>query len=58
MVVEDSLGQLVEDVKIAVADRADEVHFLGVSGRHAPDSGGMILPERVLTEIKSIYKED
>jgi len=58
LVVEDSLGQLVEDVKIAVADKADEVGFLGVSGRHAPDSGGMILPERVLKEIKSLYKED
>jgi len=51
LVVEDSLGQMVEDVKVAVQGKA-EVHFLGLLARHLPTQGGMILPNRVLDEIR------
>jgi len=50
LVVEDSLGQLVEDVKMAVQGMA-EVSLLGALARHDPTDVGMILPERVLEEI-------
>lgn len=50
LVVEDSLGQLLEDVELAVQGRA-QVHFLGALARHNPTDGGMILPDRVLEEI-------
>jgi hypothetical protein len=53
LVVEDSLGQLVEDVRIAVQGRT-EVHLLGIQSRHIPTDGGMILPGRVLEEIKRL----
>jgi len=53
LVVEDSLGQLVEDVRIAVQGRT-EVHLLGIRSRHIPTDGGMILPGRVLEEIKRL----
>ena len=50
LVVEDSFGQMVEDVKIAAHEQA-EVHLLGMLSRHLPTDGGMILPGRVLEEI-------
>lgn len=50
LVVEDSLGQLLEDVELAVQGKAD-IHFLGALARHDPTDGGMILPDRVLEEI-------
>jgi len=53
LVVEDSLGQLVEDVRIAVQGRV-EVDLLGIQSRHIPTDGGMILPGRVLEEIKRL----
>jgi len=53
LVVEDSLGQMVEDVRIAVQGRA-EVHFMGLLSRHLPTDGGMILPGRVLEEIRRL----
>jgi len=53
LVVEDSLGQMVEDVRIAVQGRT-EVHFLGLLSRHLPTDGGMILPGRVLEEIRRL----
>lgn len=53
MVVEDSLGQMVDDVKAAVADRT-EVQFLGMLSRHQPDDSGMILPGTVLDAIRRI----
>jgi 2-oxoglutarate ferredoxin oxidoreductase subunit alpha len=53
MVVEDSLGQLVDDVRIAVQGMT-EVSLLGALARHEPTDGGMILPERVL---EAIYEE-
>jgi 2-oxoglutarate/2-oxoacid ferredoxin oxidoreductase subunit alpha len=53
LVVEDSLGQLLEDVTIGVQGKA-EVHLLGALARHDPTDGGMILPERVLEEILAL----
>ena len=53
LVVEDNLGQLVDDVKCAVEGKT-EVHFLGMLSRHMPTDGGMIMPGRVLEEIRRI----
>ncbi len=53
LVVEDSLGQMVEDVNSAVAERSP-VHFLGMLARHEPREMGMIFPDRVLEEIKRV----
>ncbi|MDY6907970.1 MAG: 3-methyl-2-oxobutanoate dehydrogenase subunit VorB [Chloroflexota bacterium] len=53
LVVEDSQGQLVEDVEPTVRGEAS-VHFLGVWARHNSGSGGVIHPERVLEEIKEL----
>lgn len=53
LVVEDCLGQMVEDVELAVQGKA-EVHFLGILARHQPGSTGMILPQRILEEVKKI----
>ena len=50
LVVEDSLGQLVEDVRMGVEGKTD-VHLLGALARHDPADGGMILPGSVLNEI-------
>ncbi len=50
LVVEDSLGQLLEDVRIGVQGKTG-VHLLGALARHDPSDGGMILPDSVLTEI-------
>jgi 2-oxoglutarate ferredoxin oxidoreductase subunit alpha len=53
LVVEDSLGQLIEDVEFAVAGKA-EVHLLGSLSRHLPTSSGMIFPKVVSEEVKHI----
>ena len=53
LVVEDSMGQMVEDVKGAVEGRA-EVHLLGVFSRHLPNTSGMIFPDTVLQEIRRL----
>jgi len=53
LVVEDSLGQMLDDVRCAAEGRAP-VHFLGILARHLPTDGGMILPDRVLEEIKKV----
>lgn len=53
LVVEDSLGQMIEDVKLAVEGRAP-IHFLGVLDRHLPTEMGLIFPEKVLEKIKEV----
>jgi len=55
LVVEDSLGQMVEDVEFAVEGRA-EVHLVSVLDRHIPTDGGMIFPERVLEKILELER--
>lgn len=56
LVVEDNLGQMVDDVRLAVEGRA-QIHFLGISARHLPTDLGIIFPDRVLEETKKILKE-
>lgn len=53
LVAEDNLGQMVDDVRLAVAERAP-IHFLGISARHLPSDLGIILPDRVLEEVRKI----
>jgi len=55
LVVEDSLGQMVDDVKASVEGKAD-VHLVGVLDRHLPGPSGIILPITVLKKIKEIMK--
>ena len=54
LAVEDSLGQMVDDVKLG-GEGKGEVHLLGMLARHADTDAGMILPQRVLQEIKKVY---
>jgi 2-oxoglutarate ferredoxin oxidoreductase subunit alpha len=54
LAVEDSLGQMVDDVRLGVEGRGP-VHFLGMLDRHDSTGAGMLLPGRVLEEIKKIY---
>jgi 2-oxoglutarate ferredoxin oxidoreductase subunit alpha len=53
IVVEDTMGQMVEDVKCAVAEKT-EVHLVGFLDRHLPTSTGMILPDTVLSRVKAL----
>jgi len=53
LVVEDNLGQMVDDVRLGAEGKAD-VHFLGALARHVRTSLGMIMPDRVLEEAKSL----
>ncbi len=48
--VEDSMGQMIEDVRLAVREGLP-VHLVGTLSRHNPGSGGMIFPERVYEEV-------
>ncbi len=58
LVVEDSPGELVEDVKFAVQGRVP-VHLLGIWGRYTPRGlmaagSGIIYPEKILQEMRSL----
>lgn len=53
LVVEDSLGQMVDDVKLGVEGKS-EVYFLGAFARHFPTETGLIFPETVMEEIRKI----
>ncbi len=53
LVVEDNLGQMIDDVRLAVEGKTD-VHFLGMLSRHLPTEAGIILPGTVLEKIRSI----
>ena len=54
LVVEDNLGQMLEDVESAIGESAP-VHFLGMLARHEAREMGMIFPDRVLEEINKVY---
>lgn len=56
LVVEDNLGQMVNDVRLAVEGRS-EIHFLGTLARKPQSDAGLILPSRVLQEIKSLSQK-
>ena len=51
VVVEDSMGQLAEDVRLATQGRVP-VHHVGTLSRHLPGPGGMIFPEKVYEEVQ------
>ena len=57
LVVEDNLGQMFDDIRLAVEGQA-EVYFLGVLSRHLPTDLGIIFPDRVASEIKKIMGEN
>ena len=53
VVAEDNLGQMIWDVRYAIADK-DSVGFVGILDRNNTSPGGMILPGKVLEEIKRV----
>ena len=60
LVVEDSPGELVEDVKYSVQGKVP-VHLLGIWARHVPmgpgamgGGSGIIYPERIFEEVKKL----
>jgi len=55
LVVEDNLGQMVEDVRLGVEGRG-EVHFLGMFARHLTSDLGIIFPDRVLQEARQLLQ--
>ncbi|MEE8471464.1 MAG: 3-methyl-2-oxobutanoate dehydrogenase subunit VorB [Dehalococcoidia bacterium] len=53
LVVEDSLGQMVDDVRHAIEGKA-EVHLADITFRHLSSEDGVIMPGRVLEEIRRL----
>lgn len=53
LVIEDGPEGLVEDVRYMTLGRVP-VHFLGYWGRHLPTTAGVIYPERILEEVKTL----
>jgi len=53
LVVEDSMGQLLEDVWLGVENKS-RVSFLGMSSRHVDGELGMIFPETIFEEVKKL----
>jgi len=53
LVVEDCLGQMNDDVKYSVEGNA-EVNLLSILDRHLPHDGGMLMPGRILEEIRRL----
>jgi 2-oxoglutarate ferredoxin oxidoreductase subunit alpha len=53
LVVEDSMGQMVDDVRIAVNGKA-EISLADATFRHLSSEDGMIMPSRVLDEIRRL----
>ncbi|MDY6844864.1 MAG: 3-methyl-2-oxobutanoate dehydrogenase subunit VorB [Thermodesulfobacteriota bacterium] len=53
LVIEDSPGQLIDDVKMSVEGRV-ETHLVSIFDRHERGSGGMIFPDKVYQEVKRL----
>jgi 2-oxoglutarate ferredoxin oxidoreductase subunit alpha len=53
LVVEDSQGQLIEDVEASIKTSVP-VHLLGMWARHNTGGGGIIHPERIIEEVEKI----
>ena len=53
LVVEDNLGQMLMDVKMASEGKA-EIHLVSALDRHEAMEGGAIYPEKVLEKIKGL----
>ncbi|MDY6911859.1 MAG: transketolase C-terminal domain-containing protein [Chloroflexota bacterium] len=51
MVAEDNMGQMIDDVKMAVEGRTP-IYFAGMDLRHLPSGMGLIYPDRILEEVK------
>lgn len=56
LVVEDNLGQMVDDVRVAVEGRV-QPHLLSCLARHLPGEEGAIYPEAVVEKIENLLKE-
>ena len=55
LVVEDNMGQMIEDVRLAVQGQA-EIHLVNALDRHLPIEEGAIYPEKVLEKIEALIK--
>ena len=53
LVVEDSMGLMLEDVENAVQGKAT-IGFVGVSARHQRDDGGKIFPDKVVEGLRKL----
>ena len=53
LVVEDSLGQMLVDVKLSCGDKT-EIGMVSCLDRHEPMEGGAIFPEKVLEKIQEM----
>jgi pyruvate/2-oxoacid:ferredoxin oxidoreductase alpha subunit len=53
LVVEDNMGQMLGDVKVAVGETS-EVHLVGFLDRHLGTDAGLILPDTILSKIKEL----
>jgi pyruvate/2-oxoacid:ferredoxin oxidoreductase alpha subunit len=53
MVVEDNIGQMVDDVRLAVEGRA-KIDLVNVFARDLPNEMGSIMPGKILEEVKKI----
>lgn len=53
LVAEDNMGQMVNDVRLAVEGRAT-VHMINASARDVPTAAGVIFPHRVFAEIQKL----
>jgi 2-oxoglutarate ferredoxin oxidoreductase subunit alpha len=53
LVVEDSMGQLLDDVKLGVEGKSS-IAFLGMASRHVAGELGMIFPETIFEEVKKL----
>ena len=56
LVVEDSQGQLIEDVEAFVKGRVP-VHLLNMTARHNATGGGIIHPERIIQEVEKLNEK-
>ncbi|MEE9202220.1 MAG: 3-methyl-2-oxobutanoate dehydrogenase subunit VorB [Dehalococcoidia bacterium] len=57
LVVEDSLGQMVDDVRLGAAGKTP-VHLLNMLSRHMKSASGMILPDTVFQRIKDTIDQE
>jgi 2-oxoglutarate ferredoxin oxidoreductase subunit alpha len=57
LVVEDSLGQMVDDVRLGACGQGS-IHLLNMLSRHMKTASGMILPETVFQRIKDIMDQE
>ena len=54
LVAEDNMGQMIDDVKLAVEGKVP-VYHAGMELRHLPSGMGLIFPEKILEEVRKHY---